>query len=356
MQRNPDFDRLADQWGIHFDGAVDYLPDAYRRDIRVAMDAQPQLVTVPSAGIPAFLTTMVDPNIIKVLLAPNKAAEILGEVRKGTWLDQTAMFPILERVGEVSTYGDFNNNGHTGLNLGFPQRQAYLYQTIVEYGELEMERAGLARIGWAAELREAATVVLNKFQNLTYFFGVANMQNYGILNDPTISAPIGPGVKAAGGNKWVINNAINATANEVYADIQSLFIQLVSQTAGLVTSESKLILVMSPSASVALTATNSFGIGVYDLLKKNFPNIRFEVGIQYGALTAANPQGVAAGNIVQLIADGIEGQDTGYCAFNEKLRTHPIVRDLSSFKQKMTQGTWGAIIRMPMAFAQMLGV
>ena len=124
----------------------------------------------------------------------------------------------------------------------------------------------------------------------------------------------------------------------------------------LVTNETKLILVMSPAASVALTATNSFGVGVYDLLKKNFPNIRFEVGIQYGAQTASNPQGVAAGNIIQLIAETLEGQDTGYCAFNEKLRTHGIVRDLSSFKQKLTQGTWGAIIRLPMAFAQMVGV
>ena len=356
MQRNSDFDRLADEWGIHFDGAVDYLPPEFRRNLQLAMDAQPQMVTVSNAGIPAFLTTLIDPNIIKVLLAPNKGAEVLGEVKKGSWLDQTAMFPIIERVGEVSSYGDFNNNGHTGVNIDFPQRQSYLYQTIVEYGELEMERAGLARIGWAAELREAATVVLNKFQNLTYFFGVAGMQNYGLLNDPSISAPIGPSTKTAGGVKWIVNNAINATANEVYADIQALFIQLVSQTAGLVTSESKLILVMSPAASVALTATNSFGIGVYDLLKKNFPNIRFVVAIQYGALTAANPQGIAAGNLVQLIADGIEGQDTGYCAFNEKLRTHPIIRDLSSFKQKMTQGTWGAIIRMPLAFAEMLGV
>jgi hypothetical protein len=32
------------------------------------------------------------------------------------------------------------------------------------------------------------------------------------------------------------------------------------------------------------------------------------------------------------------------------------VRSLSSYAQKKTGGTWGAIIRYPMAFAQMLGV
>ncbi len=65
---------------------------------------------------------------------------------------------------------------------------------------------------------------------------------------------------------------------------------------------------------------------------------------------------MAAGNLIQLIATKVEGQDTGYCTFNEKLRTHAIVRDLSSFKQKHTSGTWGCIVRQPFAIAQMIGV
>ena len=69
-----------------------------------------------------------------------------------------------------------------------------------------------------------------------------------------------------------------------------------------------------------------------------------------------NPQGSAGGEIVQLIAKNVEGQDSGYCAFNEKMRSHPMIRDLSSFRQKMTGGTWGTIIRMPMAISSMLGV
>lgn len=356
MLRNPEFDNLARDFGIHLDGAVDYLPPEFKRDFGMAMDAQPGLVTTPSAGIPAFLTTMIDPQVIKVSVAPSKAAQILGEVKRGSWLDQTIMFSLVERTGEVSSYGDWNNNGRAGLNATFPQRQAYLYQVIIEYGELEMERAGLLRLSWVAELQEAAALVLNKFQNLTYFFGVNGLQNYGLVNDPSLPAALTPATKAATGTKWVVNGVLNATANEIYADIQSLFIQLVTQTAGLVEATDRLILAMSPAASIALTATNSFGINVYDLLKKNFPNIRFETAIQYGALTTANPQGVAAGNLVQLIAEKVDGVDSGFCAFNEKLRTHAIVRDLSSFKQKTTQGTWGAIIRFPLAFAQMIGV
>jgi len=355
MHVNPELALMQSQWGIYTD-AVDYIRPEWKRDFRLAMDAQPGLVTTPNSGIPAMLTTMIDPNILKVLIAPNKLATIFSEVRKGSWLDQTIMFPLVERDGEVSSYGDFAENGHAGVNYEFPQRQSYLYQTIIEYGELEMERAGLARIAWAAALNEAAILVLNKFQNFTYAFGVQGLQNYGLLNDPYLSASLTPALKAYGGVKWINAGVIAAQANEVYLDIQSLFLELVAQAGGLITQEDRLVLAMSPSSATALTATNSFNVNVNDLLKKNFPNLRIETAVQYGAISAANPQGIAAGNFVQLICESVEGQDTGYCAFNEKLRAHPIIRAMSSFKQKMTQGTWGAVVRQPFAIASMVGV
>jgi hypothetical protein len=333
-----------------------YIPDEWKRDYTLAMDAMPSLMTTPNSGVPAMLTTMIDPAVFKILFAPNRAAVILGENRKGTWLDETIMFPTVEHTGEVSSYGDYAENGHTGVNSNWPQRQSYLFQTVKEYGERELERAGLAKINWVSEIDQAAATVLNKFSNLTYFFGVAGMQNYGLFNDPNLPASITPATKAYGRTQWIYSNAIQATANEIYSDIQSLFYQLTTQTAGLVEADTKMVLAMSPGAAVALTATNAFNVNVYDLLTKNFPNIRFETAVQYGALSASNTQGIAGGNLVQLIAESIEGQDTGYAAFNEKMRSHPIVRGMSSFKQKITAGTWGAIIRMPIAFASLLGV
>lgn len=342
--------------GAILPGVQSYIPEEFRNNFNLAMDAQPDLVTTPNSGIPAFLTTMIDPTVFKILFAPNKAAMILGEQRKGTWLDQTAMFPVVEHTGEVSSYGDHNNNGRAGANTNFPQRQAYLYQTIKSYGELELERAGLAKINWVSEVDQAAATVLNKFQNLTYFFGVKGLENYGLLNDPGLPASLTPGPKAVGTPKWINNGVITATANEIYQDIQSIYSDLVGRTTGLVDENTKLVLAMSPQVSVALTATNAFNVNVYDLLKKNFPNIRFETAVQYGALSASNPQGVAGGNLVQMIAEELEGQQTGYTAFNEKMRAHPIIRELSAFKQKLTGGTWGAIIRMPVAFSSMIGV
>lgn len=360
-----DFNTAAATWAQHrpmFEQAGIYLPEARAyvveafRTNHLAMDAQPTLSTAPNTGIPAFLTTLVDPEVYRILFAPTKAAEIFGETRKGTWIDQTAMFPVVEQTGEVSSYGDYNENGRAGANMNWPQRQSYLFQVISEYGELEIERAGLGRVNWVSEVDGAGVTVLARFLNTTYFKGVQGLQNFGLLNDPNLSAPITPSPKAYGGVKWINNGQIVATANEIYADVQALWLQGVLQTAGLIDQDTKMTLALAPESQLAMTATNSFNVNVEDLLKKNFKNLLIVSAVQYGALTAINPVGIAAGNTVQLIAEGLEGQQTGYCAFNEKLRAHPIVRALSSWKKKMTSGTWGAIIRQPMGISQMVGV
>lgn len=354
--RNAIFDHYEREFGIYFPEAVEFAKDEWKRDWRMAADAQPQLITTPNGGIPAFLTTIVDPQLLRILTAKNKAVEIFGEVRKGDWTMETAMFPVVEHTGDVSSYGDFNNNGRSNANTNFPQRQSYLYQTIPEYGERELDREGLAKINWASEVRESAVTVLNKFQNLMYFKGVAGLQNYGLQTDPSLPAPIAPSLKAWGGVGWWNGNVQAATPNEIYGDIQALFGQLVNQSTGNISVEDEMVLALSPHSEAAITATNSFNVNVPDILKKSFPRLRMVSAIQYGAVSAQNPQGIAAGELVQLIATKVEGQDTGYCAFSEKLRAHPVIRDLSSFRQKMTQGGWGAIVRQPFAISQMLGI
>jgi hypothetical protein len=355
-------------YGVELPDVVAYLPEEFKINealamdalpqlAQMAMDAQPTLTLAPNSAVPAFLTTMIDPQVFKVLFAPNRAAIIMGEVRKGTWLDETIMFPTIEYTGEVSSYGDFADSGRAGVNTNWPQRQAYLFQTIKQYGDRELERAGLAKINYVSEIDQSAALVLNKFANYSYFFGVNALQNYGLINDPNLTASLTPSTKAAGGTKWVSSGGVVvATANEVYTDIQSMYYQLIVQTSGLVEADSKLVLAMSPGSEVALTATNSFNVNVFDLLKKNFPNIRFETAVQYGVSSTANSQGNAAGNVVQLIAEEIEGQQTGYCAFNEKMHAQPIVRLMSSFRQKVLAGVWGTVIRQPFAITQLLGV
>lgn len=348
---------MAEKGVILLPETIGYATDGLRKNYMLAADALPTLSTTANAGFPALFTSYVSPEAIHIVFSPLEAANIIGEQKMGDWLTDTAFFPVVEGTGEVSSYDDFGNNGRAGINSTFPQRQAYHFQILKEYGEREMERYGLAKLNYQAEVDNAAAENLMRFQNFTYFFGMQGLQNYGLLNDPYLPASLTPSTKAAGGVKWLSAGGVpNATANEVYADIQAMFYQLVNQTGGLVKATDNLVLAMSPTVSVALTITNSFGVDVYDLLKKNFPNIRFETAVQYGAITSGNPMGVAGGNFVQLIAEKLDGKDTAFCAFTEKMRAHKMEVFTSSFKQKLTSGTFGAIIRYPLAFASLIGV
>ncbi|MBX9593935.1 MAG: DUF2184 domain-containing protein [Roseomonas sp.] len=341
--RDPDFAELERRYGIHLPGVLAFSTPAMAADIRLAMDAQAPLVTTPNAGIPVWLSTMVDPQVIRIAMAPLKATEILGsEVKKGDWTTTTIQFPVMEHVGETSSYGDWNNNGSTGANFNFVNRQAYYYQTVTQWGERELEVAGLAKINYKNELDMASVSVLNRFQNKSYFYGISGLLNYGLLNAPGIPAAIAPSTKAAGGTAWA-----NATANEIFDDVKKLFAQLVTQTKGLVAMGDSFTVALDPTRSVYLSNTNAFGLSAMDMLKKNFPGMRVVTAPEYAT---------DAGNLMQMIVSQIDGQETGYTAFTEKLRAHAIVQDLSAWKQKKSQGTWGAIVKQPLGFAQMIGI
>jgi hypothetical protein len=350
--------RMLEAKGITLPGVQMYLPDEWKADYRLAMDAQPTLSTDPASAIPAILTTTIDPEVIRVLFAPLSFADILGERKAGDWLEETRMFPIVESTGEVSSYGDFNNNGRAGINLNWPQFQSYLFQTLVQYGERELERAGLAKINYVSELQSSAADLLNRFQNLTYAYGVSGLQNYGLLNNPYLSAALTPATKAAGGTTWfTAGGSPNATANEVYNDVVALWSKMIAQCGGLIDAKAEATLAMSPGSELALKFANSFGVYVEDLLKKGFPNMTVKTAPQYGTQSSTNPQGFStAGNFMQLIVKQVQKQQVAYAAFNEKLRTHKLIPELSAWKQKQTSGTWGAIIRMPVGITSMIGI
>ncbi|MCG0994725.1 DUF2184 domain-containing protein [Acetobacter indonesiensis] len=311
----------------------------------MALDAQPSLSTTANAGIPAFMSAWVDPALIKVAFAPMRAAELLGEVRKGDWVTRTAIFPMLETTGQVSSYGDWNTNGQVSLNPSYPERQSYHYQVFLSWGEMELALAGQARLQWVASLREAAALKLNKFQNQTYFYGVKGLRLYGYLNDPRLPAAITPAIKAAGGTTWD-----TATPEERQDDVIALINQLRKQTAGLVDTETPMVLALSPTRMGLLTRRNSFGLSAASLLKDTYPNLRFVQAVEYGDTAASTVQSM------QVMAEHVDGQKTAETAFTEKLRAHAVVTDASAWKQKLSQGTWGAIIYMPAGIATMSGL
>lgn len=304
----------------------------------MAMDAQPTLITTVNAGIPAYLQNLLDPEIVRVITSPMRAAEIFGERKKGDWTTLTTQFPVVEPQGTVKSYGDFDNGGNAGANANWIGRQSYHFQTVSRWGERELEMYGEARIQYKQEVDLASALVIQKFHNASYFYGVSNLALYGALNDPSLPAPIAPAQAWAG-----------ATAVQIYNDIKSLFSNLQTKLKGLIKMDSAMTLAMSPELEVYLATTNDYNVNVADMLKKNFPNLKVETAPEYSNVNGA-------GELMQLIVDSLDGIETAYVAFTEKLRAHPVIQQLSSFAQKKSAGTWGYINRRPVAMSQMQGM
>lgn len=301
-----------------------------------AADLTPTLVGTPNAGIPAYLTTYVDPKVIEVLVAPMKAAEIVGESKKGDWTTLTAAFIQAEPTTEVATYGDYSADGSSGANVNYPQRQSYHFQTWTRWGERELEMAGAGRVDLAAQLNYSSALGLSKFLNSAYLFGVSGLQNYGLTNDPRLIAPV------AAGTDWA-----TGAPEAIFNSVVTQFKQLQTQTAGIVDQETELVLAMPPTASGDLNRVNTYGLAAAKLLLDAFPKMRIVTVPEYDT---------AGGRLVQMWAPRVEGQDTATCGFTEKMRAHAIERYSSYFRQKKSAGTWGSIIWRPACMSAQLGV
>lgn len=343
------FDRavLERDWGI-ISMAQDYLPSEFRNRFSMAMDAQPTLVTTGSNGVPAMFTTYIDSNVVNVLQAPNKGSEILGEKQTGDWTTRTAIFPVVENTGEVAAYGDRNTNGRSNANATWPQRQSFHFQTVIDYGDMEVAMAGEGKLNWISEQQMSAAKTLSKFMDYTYHFGVTGLQNYGLLNDSALPAAVTPVTKAAAGlgTSWG-STGLYASPNEIFNDFQIMFNNMVVRTWGTVEADDELTFVCSPSRQAALLSVNSFGLSAIKMIKDAFPKMKVVTSPRYL---------VSSTEYAQLIADSFDGNQVGYCAFTEKMRDHPVVRQISSYEQKKTAGSWGAVIRYPLAITTITGI
>jgi hypothetical protein len=335
--------RVLERRGIIVPEFAEYMAEDWRDNPQLALDAQPTMITAQNVGIPAYMANLLDPKTIRVLTTPMKAAMVAPEQKKGDWVTLTAQFPMVEATGEVASYNDYSNNGSTGSNYQWEPRQSYHYQTITQYGDRETEMFGLAQINYVSDLNFSSALTMSKFQNQMYLFGIGSLQNYGLLNDPALLAPITPVTKVAGGTTWAV-----ALASEIFQDVQLLYTKLQSQMPAMIDRDTPLTMALSPIVEPYMSAVTAYTMAsVRKAIYENWPNLKIVTVPEYNT---------AAGELIQLYVDEYDGQRTAYTAFTEKLRAGRIVSDLSSYKQKKIGGGWGAIIPRPVAIAQMLGV
>ena len=82
------------------------------------------------------------------------------------------------------------------------------------------------------------------------------------------------------------------------------------------------------------------------MIKETYPNVTIKTATEYST---------TAGEVIQLIAKNVQGQEQGFCAFTEKIRAHAVVRGTSDTYQKKSAGTWGFVNEFPAGIASGLG-
>ena len=305
-------------------------------DATIAMDsnyAGGAAQTMPNGGIPAMLTTWLSPKWIETLVAPMRTAEAFQERQFGDRTTTNIMIPTFELYGETSSYGDFNDNGMSNNNENYEYRQPYEYQTNIKIGEIAQERAAAARFSLVERQIQATTLTLNKTQNSIYLYGVKNLKNYGVLNDPDL-------LPDSVGKNWASLGTL-----ELFNEVLGIFKQLVKQTNGLVDELAEMTMALSPAMNTVLLTPNEYGWNAMLKIKETFPNLKIISIPEYST---------AAGEKIQLVVDEYLGQRTVELGFVDKLRTHAVEVKTSGFLQKRSQSTIGAIIYYPIFIANQL--
>lgn len=323
--------------GFDFPGARAWIDPGKMK--MLAQDAA--LVTTPNTTVPAEILAYIDPTVIEIMTAPRRAREIFTEEKKGTWTTPYSKWRRAEYVGNVTPYSDYANGVTSDVNSDWQQREQFLYQTTITYGDLELAVSSEAKINLAADKQRAAAQIMDIAANRFYLLGVAGKDIYGILNDPNLPAAVSP-ISVNGVTAWK-----DKTTTQIYNDIRKLFAQLQAQSQGWIDQSTPLRLVISPNMNHFLGAATDFNISVMDMLNKYFRSL---------TIVVLPEMDTASGEVVMLIAPEATNQKTGILAFGEKLMAGRIVPGLSSFSQKFTAGTYGGVIHQPFAIAQMTGI
>ena len=326
---------LAKAKGFDFGGASQWF-DAEQPHQGVVADALD-----PNTAIPAYMGVYVNPRIIEVLTAKRNYKLIAPEVKSGDWSTPYSQFRALEFTGETTPYQDYDANGQSNINTNFPVRSQYRFQTTLRVGDLEQDVNANAKIDLFAEKQRSAATLIDIAFNKFAFYGVSDVAVYGLLNDPNLNADLTP-TAGVGGNTWSLK-----TADEIMNDFAKMFGKLYERANGYIDGNTATKLIVAPACLAELNKVNAFGISVKKMLADTYPQME---------ILSAAEMATGSGNLAMILANEIEGQPTVEFAYSEKYKAHSIIRESSSMHQKISAGTYGAIVYMPFAIVTMLGV
>ena len=314
--------------------------------MKMAMDAA--LTTTANVGFPIALFQFLNPEVVEILFSPNNASRLFPERKVGDWTTEFMQFPVEEIAGGVNPYSDYDPAVSTDVNYNFPVRENFRFQTAIKYGDLEVEKATVAKIALVARKQRAAAYNIAKASNTFYLRGVQGKAVYGLLNDPNLNEVITP-YPVGGKSTWAgkIEDNPSGSANIVFADISKLVGELMSKAGGHVDQNAPFKLGISNTMASFLTYANTYGKTAKEMIAENYPNLE---------IVTIPELSTVSGEELYLTVTEVDGISVGDTAFSEKLRMSRVIPETTSFKQKAMSGTYGAVIKQPAFIARMTGI
>lgn len=316
----------------------------------LAMDSA--LQTTPNVGYPASFFQYIDPQIVEILFGVTNANRIAPEVKQGTWADEYYSFINEETAGDVTAYSDRTEQVTTEVNYNFQTREQARFETIIQYGNLETDKANQAKIALASRKQIAGANIIARKQNQFYLFGVSSLINYGLLNDPNLNPSINPNSITIGGNTYTtwadkVANDTASAGNHVFNDVLKLWSELSSKNGGNIDQNERIILAVSNAVVSYLSAPNQFGLTAMQMIKDNFPNLEV---VQLPELSTN------AGEQIKMIVPSLYGVDTVNLVYSDKFRALQVVQTVSGYRQKLVGTSYGAVVKRSSLIATMTGV
>lgn len=327
---------LANAKGIYFGTSARFMDKADAVSlVKDGMD--------PNASVPAYMRVYADPRVIEVLTAQRNYRKIGPEVKNGDFTTSFTQFRSIEFTGFTTPYGDYDGNGVAGVNTAFPIREQYRFQTTLRVGDLEQKMNAEAKIDLFAEKQKSASIALDIDFNKFALYGVEGKAVYGLLNDPSLNASLTP-ISVGGVTAWS-----GKDATQQMDDISKLMASLYTQAGGHIDKNTKTKLLVSPNMLALMDKVNTYGLSTYEMVKKTYPNMEIVVVPELYNETLQT-------STTMVLAEEILGQPVVEFGYSDKYYAHEIVRGLSYWEQKISAGTYGAIVQLPFAIASMTGI
>lgn len=319
----------------------------------IANDVDTVAYGVPSNGVLQYLTSIFNFKPIEQLLQTKASRVLTSDWQQGQFGTTNVYVPTTQVMGKSAAYADYSGAGQSSVNFNWVERQAVSLQQTLQYGDMTVARFGQGKIDYVAQLRSAMTNLIALDINKINFRGYAGMRIFGLLNDPSLRTVLVAPASAANpsSGQWFYKTYL-----EIADDIQSMFQDIITVAGGNADfSTVPCKLGVPPAVYTFLTKQNELGTQtIAGYLKIVYPNMDVVQVQDYQG--TGTPVGSDVPNYAQLIYDNLAGQTVAYNVFSSLYNSHGVVRQTSSYEEKVSYTISGAFIAAPIGVSTMSGI